>query len=135
MDFNDIKIPEDVNYDKNHMWVRKDGELYTIGWTDYAQLTAGDVVFLELKKEGEQLQANDEFGSIETGKWVGKFYVPVEGEVVETNEKVINEAELVNSSPYDDGWLIKIKPTSSQDPPSLLSADDYKKLIESEGGL
>jgi glycine cleavage system H protein len=123
-------VPHDLKYTRTHEWVRETDDHLIVGITDYAQAELGDVVFVELPPEGRVLQLGEPFGTIESVKAVSELYAPIAGEVIETNKALGAQPELVNSSPYDTGWLIKIKPTH-EDLGYLLDADTYQQLIES----
>jgi glycine cleavage system H protein len=131
----DYSIPVDLLYDRNHMWCREENDLRVIGWTDYAQFSAGDVRYISLQaKKGDVIETGNEFGTIETGKWVGKLYSPVPGEIIEVNAKIVKEPELINGSPYTEGWLVKIKPVE-EEKTGLLTPDEYQEIIKTEGGF
>ena len=117
-------IPSDLKYMKSHEWVRVDGDVATVGITDFAQSELGDVVYVELPTVGKMLAAGDTFGSVESVKTVSDVYAPVPGEVLEVNQDLVTSSELVNSDPYGHGWMIKIRLTASV-PTSLLNADEY----------
>lgn len=125
-----MNFPDDLKYTNNHEWVRVDGDTATIGITDYAQNELGDVVFVEIETVDENLDKEEVFGTIEAVKTVSDVYMPVSGEVTEANEKLEDEPETVNKSPYDEGWLIKIKMSDTSELDDLLSADDYKAEID-----
>jgi len=124
-----VDAPEGLLYDKNHMWVRKEGPVLVVGWTKYAVENAGDVSYLVLPKKGEKLQSGGDFGSIETGKWVGRFESPVTGEVVEANQDVVKDPGVLNDDPFGKGWLLKIR--SKTAPKGLLDAKAYIKFVGS----
>jgi glycine cleavage system H protein len=124
-----VNVPKDLLYTKSHEWVRIDGDVATIGITDHAQSELGDIVYLDLPEVGRVLQADVNFGSVESVKTVSDLYSPVPGEVIEKNETLGAQSELVNSSPYDDGWLIKVRLTDLSATSSLLDADSYEKEI------
>lgn len=124
-----MNTPKDLKYSKDHEWARLDGSFVYVGITDYAQSELGEIVYVDVPTEGEQLSADDVFGSIEAVKTVSDLMMPVEGEVVEVNAELEDAPELVNSDPYDKGWIIKIKPANTEDLDGLLSADDYNNLI------
>lgn len=135
MRYGNAEIPEELSYTKNHLWVNTLGDVSTLGWTDYIQSNAGDVNYLELPKKGTRVKAGDEFGSIETSKWVDKLYSPIEGEVVEVNDSVVKQPELINQFPFTEGWFVKIKPEDEMASRDLLSPADYLaflKLCEEE---
>jgi len=126
-------IPEDLRYAKTHEWVRVDEEanIVTIGITDYAQQSLGDLVFVELPEVGQELEAGEECAVVESVKAASDIYSPLSGEVVEVNTVLIDSPELVNSSPYGEGWLIKLKPETIEDELRyLLAADEYAAVIE-----
>lgn len=124
--------PDNLYYTKDHEWIRVDGEIGTVGITDFAQEQLGDVVHVQLPRIGEKFEAHDTFGEVESVKTFSELYVPVSGEVIEINEKIMDEPELVNSSPYVDGWMIKIKLKDVGEVDSLLSSIEYEDFIESQ---
>jgi len=124
-----IEAPTDLFYDRNHMWVRKDGDTLIVGWTRHAVENAGDVSYLVLPKKGERLEAGGDFGSIETGKWVGRFSSPISGEVVELNVDAVKDPEILNEDPFGKGWLLKVKAKGV--PKGLLNAKAYIKFVKS----
>jgi glycine cleavage system H protein len=126
--------PEELRYADSHEWVRVDEEIGTIGITDYAQKELGDVVFVELPQVGTQLELGDEMGSIESVKAVSELFAPVSGEVVEINESLAEKPELVNTDPYGDGWMIKVKLSAPDEVDELMSAEDYEDYIQTEAG-
>ncbi len=123
------KIPKELKYSSDHEWVRVDGEFAYIGITDFAQRELGDIVFVEIETEGENLAAGDIFGSVEAVKTVSDLYMPVSGEVLEVNEIVKDNPEIVNSDPYGDGWMIKVKISDSSELDKLMDADAYQSHI------
>lgn len=125
-------IPEGLKYSKEHEWLKAEGKLATIGITHHAQDQLGDVVYVELPAAGKELKATEEFGVVESVKSVSSLYCPVSGKVVEANTELNNSPQLVNEDPYGKGWMIKIELSSPSDLNSLLSATDYKKLVESK---
>ena len=129
-----MNTPEDNRYAKSHEYVHIDGEVGTIGITDYAQKELGDVVFVELPQVGSQLEAGDELGSIESVKAVSELFTPVSGEVVEINEALAEKPELVNTDPYGDGWMIRIKVSDPTEADELMSAEEYEEYVEKEAG-
>lgn len=126
--------PEDNRYAKSHEYVHVEGDIGTIGITDYAQKELGDVVFVELPQVGTQLELGDELGSIESVKAVSELFAPVSGEVVEINESLAEKPELVNTDPYGDGWMIKVKLSAPDEVDELMSAEDYEDYIQTEAG-
>ena len=126
--------PEDNRYAKSHEYVHVEGEFATIGISDYAQKELGDVVFVELPQVGTQLEMGDELGSIESVKAVSELFAPVSGEVTEVNEALADKPELVNTDPYGDGWMIKIRLSAADEADELMSAEEYEEYIEKESG-
>ena len=126
--------PEDSRYAKSHEYVHVEGETGTIGITDYAQKELGDVVFVELPQVGTELEQGDEMGSIESVKAVSELFAPVSGQVVEVNEALTDKPELVNTDPYGDGWMIKVKVVNADEVDELMSAEEYEEYIEKESG-
>ena len=124
-----MNIPEDLKYTKDHEWVKIDGEIVTVGITDFAQGELGDIVYVEVETLDETLEADAVFGTVEAVKTVSDLFLPVEGEIIEFNESLEEEPEKVNDDPYGDGWMIKIKVADTADLETLLSADDYKAII------
>jgi glycine cleavage system H protein len=122
--------PEDLKYSKEHEWVKAEGKTAVIGITDYAQDSLGDVVYVEVPPIGKALKALEEFGVVESVKSVSSLYSPVTGRVVERNEALEKQPELVNDSPYDNGWIIKVEMSDPAELTGLLSAADYQKLLK-----
>jgi len=125
-----MNIPENLKYTKDHEWIRVEGEEAYVGITDYAQGELGDIVFLEIETEGEELAKEEVFGTIEAVKTVSDMFMPVSGEVLEVNPKLEESPEIVNKDPYGDGWLIKIKITDASELDELLDPVAYKNLLE-----
>ena len=124
-----MKLPEDLKYSKDHEWIRVDGEKAVIGITDFAQSELGEIVYVDVTSEGETINKEDVFGSIEAVKTVSDLIMPVTGEVLEVNPELEDAPELVNSDPYGEGWIIKITMTDQNDLNDLLDADAYKEFI------
>ncbi len=124
-----MTVPQDLRYSKEHEWVRLDGDTVTIGITQFAQEQLGDVVFVELPEKGATVRQFASLGVVESVKAASDIYSPVSGEVVERNVKVIEKPELVNSAPYGDGWLLRVKLADKGELQKLLSADDYRAHI------
>ena len=124
--------PEDNRYAKSHEYVHIEGNVGTIGISDYAQKELGDVVFVELPQVGSQLEANDELGSIESVKAVSELFAPVTGEVIEVNEALADKPELVNTDPYGDGWMVRVRLSSPDEADELMNAEEYEEYIEKE---
>lgn len=125
-----MNIPTNLRYTKDHEWVKVEGNIATIGVTDFAQQQLGDVVFVEIETQGDTLQKGDVFGTIEAVKTVSDMYMPVSGEILETNPKLEDAPEIVNEDPYGEGWMVKIKIEDDSDLDDLLSADDYEMEVE-----
>ena len=125
-------IPPDLRYTKEHEWLRLQDGIATVGITDYAQDQLGDIVFVELPPPGKQLTQLAVFGEIESVKAVSELYSPVSGEVVESNAALADKPELVNDSPYGEGWIIKVRLTAESEIDELLTADQYSELIEQQ---
>jgi len=124
-----MNIPENLKYTKDHEWILVDGDVATVGITDFAQGELGDIVFVEIETEGETLDKEEVFGTIEAVKTVSDLYMPLSGEVVEVNADLEDQPELVNQEPYEGGWMIKIKISDISEVDELLSAGDYQALI------
>jgi glycine cleavage system H protein len=125
-----MNVPADLKYTASHEWVRIEGDIATIGITDFAQSELGDVVFLELPSPGRVLKEEETFGSVESVKTVSDVYAPIAGEVVESNETLGAQSELVNTDPYGGGWLVKIRVAEGSGlADGLLSADAYKAQL------
>ena len=124
--------PEDSKYAKSHEYLHIEGEVGTIGITDYAQKELGDVVFVELPQVGSLVEAGDEMGSIESVKAVSEIFAPVSGEVVEINETLAEKADLVNTDPYGDGWMIRVRLSDPSEVEELMNAEEYEEYCETE---
>ncbi len=126
-----MQVPEELRYTEEHEWVRPlEGGVLRIGITDYAQDALGDVVFVELPEVGTEVQAGDVVAEIESTKSVGEVYSPVAGRVVTVNEALRERPELINTGPYDEGWIVDLEPGDGYDPDSLLDAAAYRALTE-----
>jgi glycine cleavage system H protein len=125
-----MNIPEDLKYTKDHEWLKIDGDVAYVGITDYAQKELGDIVYVEIETEGETLEKEDVFGTIEAVKTVSDMYMPVSGEVAEVNPELEAAPETVNQDPYDKGWMVKINLSNPSEVDELLSAEDYAKLLD-----
>jgi len=124
-----METPNDLKYSKDHEWVRVDGDKVIIGITAYAQGELGDVVFVELPEIGKQLQRGEAFGTIEAVKAVSDLYSPVSGEVVEINDLLESDPALVNQSPFEDGWMVKVAVTDLSELDDLMDANSYKEMV------
>lgn len=124
-----MNTPAELKYTKDHEWVRIEGEYAVVGITDFAQSELGDIVFVDIQTEGETLSQGDVFGTIEAVKTVADAYMPVSGEIVEVNSALEGAPEKVNSDPYGEGWMVKIKVSDASEFDSLLSATQYEEII------
>ena len=124
----------DRKFRKSHEWVLVDGDMGTIGISSHAQSELGDIVFVELPEKGTELAAGDELGTIESVKAVSELYAPISGEVVEVNDALGDEPELVNSDPFGDGWMIKIKVSDASQLDELMGEGDYDAYVNEEAG-
>jgi glycine cleavage system H protein len=125
-------IPENLQYSKDHEWISVEGDVGTIGITDHAQNSLGDVVYVELPKVGDQFEAHESFGSVESVKAVSEIFTPVGGEIVEVNESLQDEPEKVNNDPYGEAWMIRIRMKNPGEVDSLLSAAEYEDFTKAE---
>ncbi len=119
-------IPEDLHYSRDHEWIRVEGDVGTIGITDYAQQKLVDIVYVELPRVGETFEANQSFGTVESVKATSDVFTPVSGEVVEVNESLQDEPEKVNSDPYGDAWMIRLRVTNTAEVDKLMTAAEYE---------
>lgn len=125
-----MSIPAELKYTREHEWIRDNGDgTATVGITDFAQGELGDIVFVELEEEGFEFSRDDTFGTVEAVKTVSELFAPIDGEILELNEKLEDDPETVNDDPYGDGWMVKIKIADPSQMENLLSADDYKEVI------
>ncbi len=125
-----MKFPENLKYTKDHEWVKVEGDEAYVGITDFAQNELGDIVYIEVDTEGETLEKEETFGTIEAVKTVSDLFMPITGEVLEFNEKLESSPDLINKDPYNEGWIIKIKISNKEELEELLSVEKYKKLVE-----
>jgi len=124
-----MNFPEGIKYTEEHEWISLDGDVATIGITDFAQSELGDIVFVEVETVGESLAKNEVFGTVEAVKTVSDLYLPVSGEVLEVNERLADEPELINNDPFGEGWIIKLKVDNLADVDALMDADAYKESV------
>lgn len=124
-----MNIPSDLKYTKDHEWVKIEGDTAIVGITDFAQGELGDIVYVEVETVDEVLDAEEIFGTVEAVKTVSDLFLPLSGEIIEFNESLEDEPEKVNSDPYGDGWMIKIKYSDASEIDNLLSAEDYKAIV------
>jgi len=124
-----MNFPNELKYTKDHEWIRVEGNVGTIGITDFAQSELGDIVFVELPAKGKKLKTHETFGTIEAVKTVSDLFAPISGEVMEVNSSLESSAEVINKDPYDGGWVVKIKIADAKELNTLLSANQYRELV------
>ena len=124
-----MSTPSELKYIKDHEWIKIEGNIATVGITDFAQGELGDIVFVDVESVDEELNAGDVFGSVEAVKTVSDLYLPVTGKVIEFNDALEDEPELVNNDPYGKGWIIKLEVSADLDQSELLTAEQYQELI------
>ncbi|MBI2413745.1 MAG: glycine cleavage system protein GcvH [Deltaproteobacteria bacterium] len=127
-----MEFPKDLKYTKEHEWVKVEGNIATVGITDYAQDSLGDVVYVELPQEGGTVTKNEPFGVVESVKAVSDLYSPISGSVHEVNDAIIDSPEAINEDPYGDAWMIRVEIGNTNDLSDLMSSDEYQKFIEEE---
>ncbi|MDR2910973.1 MAG: glycine cleavage system protein GcvH [Bacteroidales bacterium] len=125
-----MEIPADLRYTQDHEWLRVENGIAVVGITDFAQCELGDIVFVEIETENEELEKGETFGTVEAVKTVSDLFMPLAGQVIEVNTALIDEPELVNNDPYGKGWMIKIDMSDESQIDELLSAKEYQDLIE-----
>jgi glycine cleavage system H protein len=123
-------VPEDLKYSREHEWVRQSDAVVVVGLTDFAQRELGEIVFVELPKVGAYLEVGEPFGSVESVKAVSEVYAPVTGQVIEINEELNGEPEVINTNPYGEGWLIKIRMADAKQATGLLTAAEYTAYVQ-----
>lgn len=124
-----MNIPENLKYTKDHEWILVEGDTATVGITDFAQGELGEIVYVEIETEGETLDQEEVFGTIEAVKTVSDLFMPLTGEIIEFNSTLEEKPELVNEDPFNEGWMIKMKISDSAEVEALLNAEGYKELI------
>jgi len=124
-----MKFPEELKYTEDHEWVKVENDIVTVGVTDYAQDQLGDIVYVEIETLNETLAQGEEFGTVEAVKTVSELFMPISGEIIEINEALEDAPDLVNQSPYDKGWMIKIKASNLSELEDLMDVEAYKNLI------
>lgn len=125
-----MKFPTELKYTKDHQWIKIEGDIATVGITDFAQSELGDIVYIDVETLDEVIKAEEVYGSVEAVKTVSDLFMPVTGEIFELNEDLDDEPELVNTNPYEGGWIIKIKISDDANTQNLLDAESYQKLIK-----
>ncbi|AIC95537.1 MULTISPECIES: glycine cleavage system protein GcvH [Shouchella] len=126
------KLPQELKYSEEHEWVKTEDGNVRIGITDFAQSELGDIVFVELPEVGDEIEANEPFGSVESVKTVSELYAPVSGKVIEVNEDLDDSPEYVNESPYEKAWMIVVEPADSSELDKLMSPSEYSSMINEE---
>lgn len=124
-----MNFPAELRYTKEHEWVKLEGDIATVGITDFAQSELGDIVYVEIETAGQTLAQDEIFGSVEAVKTVSDLFLPIAGEILEVNEALVNAPELVNSEPFGEGWMIKMKVANIADVEALMDADTYKEHV------
>jgi glycine cleavage system H protein len=129
-DINDVILPDDIRYAKNHEWAKADGDNIKVGISDYAQDQLGDIVFVEMPDVGESFEKGSEFGTVESVKAVSELYMPVGSEIVAINEALEDAPELINNTPFSDGWMIEVKLDDSSELDALMDKDAYLSTLK-----
>lgn len=131
-DVEGYQMPDELYYHAEHMWVRKEGDLIRVGLNDFSQKLAGELSFIELPETTEEVEADEVIGSYETGKWMGKIYSPVSGEVIQVNEELEDDPTLINSDPYGAGWIYTLKPADPAQVDALMEGDAAAEWLKTE---
>jgi glycine cleavage system H protein len=131
-EISELNLPDDLRYTEDHEWARSEGDNIRVGIDDYAQDQLGDIVYVDLPQVGDRFSKGEEFGSVESVKAVSELYLPVGGEVIEINTKLEDSPELVNSSPYDDGWMVLVKPDDPAELDALMDKDAYLEMLKGQ---
>ena len=124
-----MNFPAELRYTKDHEWVKMEGNIATVGITDFAQRELGDIVFVDIDSVGKEMQAEEVFGTVEAVKTVSDLFLPLAGKILEVNPILNNKPELVNTDPYNDGWMVKIEVTNPSDIEELMTAEDYSQTV------
>jgi glycine cleavage system H protein len=127
-----LNTPKELRYSEEHEWVKVEGDKVRIGITDFAQSELGDIVFVELPEVGDEIVADEPFGSVESVKTVSELYAPISGKVVEVNEELDDNPEYVNESPYEKAWMIVVEPNDIQDVEKLMTAEEYEEMVKED---
>ena len=127
-----VEIPEVLKYTKEHAWARVEDDIVIIGITDYAQDALGEIIYIELPSEGDEVTKGETFGAVESTKSVSDLYAPISGEVVEVNEALLDSPEAINEDPYGEGWMVKVKPYDPSELEDLMDSDEYTEFIEKQ---
>ncbi len=129
-EIDELNLPDDVRYAEDHEWIRSEGDKVRIGISDYAQDQLGDIVFVELPQSGDTFEKGEEFGTVESVKAVSELYMPIGGEILSVNTALEESPDLVNQSPYNDGWMIEVKPSDSAELEALITRDAYLEMLK-----
>lgn len=129
-EIDELNLPDDVRYAEDHEWIRSEGDKVRIGISDYAQDQLGDIVFVELPQSGDTFEKGEEFGTVESVKAVSELYIPIGGEILSVNTALEESPDLVNQSPYNDGWMIEVKPSDSAELEALITRDAYLEMLK-----
>jgi len=127
-----VQVLEELKYTKDHEWAHEEGEVLVIGVTDYAQDSLGEIVYIELPSEGDEITKGDPFGAVESTKAVSDLYAPVSGDVLEVNEALLDSPELINADPYGEAWMIKVKVYDHGELEDLMTFEQYTDFVENE---
>lgn len=127
-----MNAPKELRYSEEHEWVKTEGEKVRIGITEFAQSELGDIVFVELPSVGDEIKANEPFGSVESVKTVSELYAPISGKVVEVNENLDDSPELVNESPYEQAWMVVVEVSDASQVDSLMTAEQYEEMVKED---
>lgn len=127
-----MKTPKELRYSEEHEWVKVEGDNVRIGITDFAQSELGDIVFVELPEVGDEVTADEPFGSVESVKTVSELYAPISGKVIEVNEDLGDSPEYVNESPYEKAWMIVVEPANASEIDNLMSSEEYEEMIKED---
>ena len=129
-EIDELNLPDDVRYAEDHEWIRSEGDKVRIGISDYAQDQLGDIVFVELPQSNDTFEKGEEFGTVESVKAVSELYMPIGGEILSVNAALEESPDLVNQSPYNDGWMIEVKPSDSAELEALITRDAYLEMLK-----
>lgn len=132
MKIDDYEMPDELHYHLEHAWARKEGDCITIGFDDFAQKMAGTIKRIALLDEGDEVQQGKPCGTISSGKWTGKLYSPVSGEITEVNEDVVDEPKMINDDPYGEGWLFKVEPSNAGELENLFKGESMQNWLKEE---
>ncbi|MBU8880825.1 glycine cleavage system protein GcvH [Bacillus sp. FJAT-29790] len=127
-----MNTPKELRYSEEHEWIKTEGEQVRIGITDFAQSELGDIVFVELPEVGDEITADEPFGSVESVKTVSELYAPISGKVVAVNEDLSDSPEFVNESPYEKAWMILVEPSNAGELDNLMSAEQYEEMVKED---